>query len=617
MCGLAGAFGPSVPSPDRVNGTLALMGNRGPDAEGVHQSSLGGQPVTLLHSRLSILDLEPRSNQPFRSDGCVLVYNGEIYNYLEIKKELGDRGAHFETDSDTEVIIRAYREWGTACLERFEGMWAFVLLDEREGQLWLSRDRFGEKPLYYAHWDETLYFASEVKFLTSLSGQNPTINRNQIRRYLVNGYRALYKQPETYFDDVGELPAASMAIVRGPERLEPRRYWQLHYRPHRMTMDEAVEGVRFHLFRAMEIRLRADVPIAFCLSGGVDSTALASIAAKHFGSDIHAFSIIDSDERYDESRNIALTVQELGCHHHVTHTKTDRFFERMADLVAYHDAPVSTISYYVHAFLSEAISAAGFKVAVSGTGADELFTGYYDHYGFWLAEMHDRRDYPQLLEDWRHGYGAHVRNPLLQDPLAFHRNPNQRDHIYLDRDLFNGLLSEPTDEDFHESRFSDSLLRNRMLNELHHEVVPMILHEDDLNSMRWSVENRAPYLDRGLAEFLASVPNELLIHKGYAKWLLREAVRDLAPATVIEDKHKRGFNASIDSLVDRANADTIDRLLSPGPIFEFVRRDRMEQFLTRDMTDNSLSKFLFSFISAKLFLESSLVMRATTGRFTA
>jgi asparagine synthase (glutamine-hydrolysing) len=617
MCGIAGAFGPLVPPSGRVDRTLALMAKRGPDAKGVYQSYLDSQPVTLLHSRLSILDLEPRSNQPFRSEGCVLVYNGEIYNYLELKKELSDRGARFETDSDTEVIIKAYREWGPDCLERFEGMWAFALLDEREGRLWLSRDRFGEKPLYYALWDETLYFASEVKFLASLSGRNPSVNRNQICRYLVNGYRALYKQPETFFDDVTELPAASMAILRGREKLEPRQYWQLHYRPQSMTMDEALEGVRAHLFQAMKIRLRADVPIAFCLSGGVDSTALASIATKHFGSDIHAFSIVDSDERYDESQNIALTVQELACRHHITHIKTDNFFERMTDLVDYHDAPVATISYYVHAFLSEAISSAGFKVAISGTGADELFTGYYDHYGFWLAEMYKRHDHPQLLEDWREGYGAHVRNPVLQDPLAFHHNPDRRDHIFLNRDLFNSFLLDPTEEDFHESRYSDSLLRNRMLNELHNEVVPMILHEDDLNSMCWSVENRAPYLDRGLAEFLASVPTDLLIHNGYTKWLLRAAVRDLAPAPVINDKHKRGFNASIDSLVDCNDADTIDRLLSPGPIFDFVKRDRMERFLTGDFTDNSLSKFLFSFISAKLFLESNLVSGATAGRFAA
>ena len=281
----------------------------------------------------------------------------------------------------------------------------------------------------------------------------------------------------------------------------------------------------------------------------------------------------------------------------------------MERLVAYHDAPVATISYYVHSFLSEAIAEAGFKVAVSGTAADELFTGYYDHYALWLGQMAERAktdpaiDLGTLVAEWKGGLGAHVQNPLLQDPLASADDPDRRDHLLLDRDLFESLLARPFREEFTETDYGGEVLRSRMLNELFHEVIPVILHEDDRNSMLYSVENRSPYLDRRLAEFLFTVPSEHLIGEGFAKLLLRRAGDGLVPDQVRLDTRKRGFNASIDSLIDRDDPATRERLLGDSPIFDLVRRDAIEGFLAGDMTSNSLSKFLFSFISAKTFLD--------------
>ena len=593
------------PDAGRIEAALHALGKRGPDARGQACGALGRHRVTLLHTRLSIIDLDPRSNQPFERDGCILVFNGEVYNYRELRRELEDLGHVFETSGDTEVVLRAYLQWGSAAADRFEGMWALALLDQRTGKLFLSRDRFGEKPLFMWFRDGALYFASEVKALAALSGQWPEIDTGQIRRYLVNGYKSLNKTPATFFAAVRQLPAGTNAILDGPGEPRPERYWSLGFKPREMTRDEAVEGAREQLFRAVELRLRADVPLAFCLSGGVDSTALAAIATRHLQAPIHAFSIIDSDERYDESRNIHATVEALDCDHHVIQTSRDGFFERMEDLVAYHDSPVATISYYVHSFLSEAIAAHGYKIAVSGTAADELFTGYYDHYGFWLAAMAaDGEDLGPLIADWRESYGAFVRNPVLRDPKAFVDAPGQRRHIYLDRATFNGYLTEPIEEDFEEVSFADSLLRNRMMNELFHEVVPVILHEDDLNSMRVSIENRSPYLDSDLCEFIYSVPTRHLIRDGYAKSILRDAVSNLMPSVVTGDKQKRGFNASILSLVDPDDEATRERLLAPGPFYDIVRRDAVESALGSDLSDNNFSKFLFSMISAKTFVDT-------------
>ena len=611
MCGIAGSLGPAAPDAHRIETALASLGRRGPDADGHRVLGLGanGQQAALLHPRLSIIDLDPRANQPFERDGLVLTYNGEIYNYLELKAELESLGHRFETTSDTEVLLAAWRQWGPDALDRMEGMWAFAIADQRAGTLTLCRDRFGEKPLYLWPKDGTLYFASEVKALAALAGARPAANHTQILRYLTLGYKSLYKSGDSFFEGVFELPPSTYLTLTSPALHRPEFYWQLKHIPRPMTAADALEGARERLFRSVELRLRADVPVAFCLSGGVDSATLAAIASKKLGADIHCFSIIDSDERYDESANIQTMIEALGCPHHVTHTSTDGFFERMDDLVAHHDAPVATISYYVHSFLSEAIHDAGYKVAVSGSGADELYTGYYDHYSMWLAQMWRRAqidptvDFETLMADWKGGFGAHVQNPLLQDPMTFVRDPDQRGHITLDQDLFESLLARPFHEDFEETEFTKELLRNRMMNELFAEAIPVILHEDDRNSMRWSVENRSPFLDRELAEFLFHVPSEYLIGEGFAKWLLRQSGDGLVPDAVRLDKRKRGFNASINSLVDRNDPDTRDRLLADGPIFDLIDRGRFEKFLEDDMATNSLSKFLFSFISARIFLD--------------
>jgi asparagine synthase (glutamine-hydrolysing) len=607
MCGIAGSLGPRAPSPEAVERTLRTMRRRGPDVAGTWQGPLGNRCLTLLHTRLAIIDLDLRSSQPFKADGCVLIFNGEIYNYLELRRELMARGETFKTQSDTEVVLKAYRAWGADCAQRFEGMWALALFDERTQELWLSRDRFGEKPLYTMKHGDTFYFGSEVKQLAALSGHVPPVNPDQIARYLVNGYKSLYKQPQTFFLGVADLPAGSSAVIRDGNTLRPERYWMPRYAPHAISRDDAVAGARACLAHATELSLRADVPVAFCLSGGVDSGALCSLAVRRLGCDVHAFSIIDSDHRYDESDNIDHVVAALGCRHTAIETSRVGFFERLGAQIGYHDAPVSTISYYIHNFLSEAIAANGCKVAISGTAADEIFTGYYDHYSFWLASQAGHPDFDKRLDEWRGSFGQFVRNRVLRDPLVFANNPCERGHIYLDRDLFASLASGHEAEEFFEETYTDDPLRNRMLNELEHEVVPMILREDDLNSMYYSVENRSPYLNPRLVDFMAAVPSEHLFHNGYSKSVLREAVEGILPDEVRLDRQKKGFNASILSLVDPKDKRTRATLLdSSSAIFDYVDHDRFLAFVDGDLTDNARSKFLFSFISAKTFLESDL-----------
>jgi asparagine synthase (glutamine-hydrolysing) len=603
MCGIAGAIGPRGLTQTRIERTLPLMQKRGPDGTSVKTISLGDQTVTLLFSRLAIIDPSPRSMQPFIRDNLVIITNGELYNHLELKKELTLRGHLFTTESDTEVMLAAWQEWGESSLNKMEGMWAFALIDKTKNRLILCRDRFGEKPLYTWLHKGTLYFGSEPKFLASLAGSKPQVNEQQIKRFLTNGYKSLYKKPATYFEDIHELPAAHFMRLSCSRPTTPFCYWSLNYTPSKITESDAIDGVREHLENSIRLRMRSDQPIAFCLSGGIDSSVITGMSSKLLNCDIKTFSIIDDDERYNERKNIKSQVNFLGCSNHRIQTSKSGFFDRLKNLISYHDMPIATLTYYLHSFMSEAIANSGCKVAISGNGADELFTGYYDHYSFWLAEMQHKQNFQSLKSDWYKSYGAHVQNPLLSNPLVFCKTPHERGHIYLNSKIFNAWLNEPFEEEFEESMYSENMLRNRMLNEINHETIPVILHEDDLNSMHYSVENRSPYLDRNLAEFLFSIPPEHLIKNGFVKYLLRAAGNTFVADDVLWDKRKRGFNAPIDSLVDRTDNDTRDQLMAEGPIFDIVKRDAIESFLNEDLTDNSFSKNLFSFISAKLFLE--------------
>jgi asparagine synthase (glutamine-hydrolysing) len=604
MCGIAGFLGKYPRTQASINASLVAMKNRGPDSIGVHHGKIGNSTVQLLFTRLAIIDLDERSNQPFIIGPYAMVFNGEIYNYKELRSDLEKRGVEFRTNSDSEVLLQSYIVYGDKCLERFEGMWAFAIADSLKNQMFLARDRFGEKPLYFTKNSGGIYFASETRALAALSGQKFTVNENQVQRFLVNGYKALYKTSDTFYKEVTELQPFTQMTIDGNLNISTRTYWTPQFKPQKMTYEEALEGTREALTESVRIRLRADVPLAFCLSGGIDSSSIVSLAAKVHGCNVATYSIIDSDERYNEEANIMATVRDIGCEHHMIRLEKKADFSFLENLVRYHDAPVYTISYLVHAFLSQAIASDGRKVVFSGTGADEFFTGYYDHFLMYLYEMRDHENFDQFLQQWRDGVGKVVRNPMLSDPHRFINNPQFREHLYNDPNEFKDFLITPFTETFSETNFtSESLLRNRMMNELFHEGTRPILHEDDLNSMLFSLENRSPFLDSKLFAHCYSIPSEYLIKLGQGKHLLRESMKGILNDQVRLDRVKKGFNASIMSLVDFNNPKVNDFLMSPSPIFDFVDRKSIASMFTQERLKDNQNKFLFTFASVKMFLD--------------
>jgi asparagine synthase (glutamine-hydrolysing) len=372
-----------------------------------------------------------------------------------------------------------------------------------------------------------------------------------------------------------------------------------------MSYQDAVEQTKSALIEAVRIRLRADVPLAFCMSGGIDSNSLISIARNVLNHDVHGFTILNTDARYEEQSLVEQAVKEQGLKHTGVPLSQLGFIDNMQKLVTSHDGPVATISYYVHWQLMKAIAAEGYKVTISGTAADEIFTGYYDHHNLYLKEVYsDPALFQESLQHWESYQKNIVRNPYLQNPYLYIENENIRDHIYLNNEEFSSWFQGSWQEPFTETAFPTNLLRKRMLNEMFAEAVPVILHEDDLNAMYFSMENRSPFLDRKLFEFAYSIPSPFLIQKGLAKSVLRDAMREIVPDTILDNKRKVGFNAPILELVDVNDKQTRAFLLDKSPIFDFIKRDKIENLLNQPELPNSFSKFLFYFINSKIFLEN-------------
>ena len=606
MCGIAGYQGRKPLSQARIDACLNLMGRRGPDHREARSWEHGETHTVFLHSRLSIIDLDPRANQPMGFEGNWIALNGEIYNFVERRRDLEVAGVKLRTTSDTEVLLNSISRFGWDVLDRCEGMWAFGLYNEANGQLTLSRDRFGEKPLYYFVTDDGIFFASEIKFIVALLGRRLDVNHDHLWRYLVNGYKAIYKSHANgFFRGLREVGIGCNVVCEGGKVVKNRRYWMPSIAiSDEMSFGEAVAGARDRLIRSVELRLRADVPLAFCMSGGVDSNALISIAKRMFDYDVHGFTIVNTDARYEESDMVDLAVRELGVRHTAIPVVTTGFLDGLRELIRQHDAPVYTITYYAQWKLQKAIADAGYRISISGTAADELFSGYYDHHLAYLQEIRsDRAHHAESLANWKTYVQPVVRNPHLGNPDLFVDNPKFRDHVFLDAEEFSHYLQKPWQEAFAETHYSDNLLRNRMLNELFHEAVPVILHEDDLNAMYYSVENRSPFLDRDLFEFCNSIPTRHLINNGRAKAVLREAVRGIAPDGIVDNPRKVGFNAPMLDYLDVADPAVRDYVLNDSPVYDHVRRDKIAELMTRSELPNSQSKFLFYFLNCKMFLE--------------
>ena len=614
MCGISGYIGKDTLSPKVIKKTLLLMRNRGPDANGSCNffDKKNKINVNLLHTRLGIIDLDERSNQPFTDGDLTIIFNGEIYNYLEIKKKiLLKKKVKFKTNSDTEVLLQAYKIFGMNFFQELEGMWSFAIWDNKKKILLLSRDRFSEKPLYFFQSEKGIYFGSEIKYLKSLSQKKFKINEGHLIRYLFQGYKSLYKYNSTFYENVENFPNASFTIINKNLRINYKKYWKLNFKSKKMNFKYAASKVKKIILKKFRQKFRSDVPMAFCLSGGVDSNTIVSTAKKKFNLKVKTFSIIDKKGGFDESKNIEKSVNYLKTKHHNLTVKIKNSFKSLEKMIEYHDGPIITSNYFYHSFLLKKISEKGYKVVFSGTGADEIFTGYYDHSLQFLYEVRNNKKFLNYLDFWNTGIRKFIKNKKFQDPYLYIKNPSYRNHMFEYFEFFSPSIKKNKKKYFKkfiETKFCSSLLRNRMMNELFFEGTRPILQADDANSMFYSIENRSPFLDKELVEFLYTVPTNLLMKKGFTKSILRESMRGIVSEDILNEKEKSGFNINVQSMFKLNSNYMKNKIINKkNKIFSIIDRNFVISILKDPDSVNKYSKFIFNFINASIFLKNNYI----------
>ena len=603
MCGVAGYFGKKTLSKATLNATLKLMLNRGPDFQDYITKKIKDNNLYFLHSRLSIIDLDKRSNQPFETDKSILIFNGEIYNYLELRKNISKK-YKFKTNSDTEVIIAYYEIYGKKCFSFFEGMWSIVIFDKLKKNLTFSRDRFGEKPLYFYEVNGGIYFASEIKAIKKLSQENFEPNMNKIKKFLQFGYKSIFKNNETFFKKIFSFEASNYYTFKD-KKLKKKNYYKINTKDYKFRIDKIIRNNKKIFSETLKKCHRSDVPIALCLSGGIDSSVIAAFSKKKLNKPLECFSLIDTkDKRYDESENIRLLQKKLKLKVNYINVNNKFSFSRLKKQILFNDAPVFTISYYIQNFLSEKMSEKNYKVALSGTAADEIYAGYYDHQLMYLSEVNkDRNLYQKHYKSWKKDILPNIRNKYFRDPNLFVKNKSDRSYIYDHNKELRKFFIKPLRNRFIEKKFSNSLLKNRMINEIFYETVPAITHLEDLNFMQYSIENRSPFLNHKLVDDCFKIKRSYIMQNGYTKYFLREIGKGIVPDQIRLDKRKRGFNSSIYSLLNVNSKNFINFIKKKSLLDKIIDKRLLLKEILRKNNENHMSKFIFSYLSVKTFLE--------------
>jgi asparagine synthase (glutamine-hydrolysing) len=591
MCGIAGFH---LPNSENMSDALEAMAqalrHRGPDDEGYlvvecstgKTNQLGGAdcqlelpPIKtyrgkadlyLAHRRLSIIDTSPRGHQPMPSpDGRHwIVFNGEIYNFVELRGELKSHGHRFRTGTDTEVALAAYGTWGIEALHRFNGMWSFALYDVEKKELILCRDRFGVKPLYYFHLNDIFAFASEIKSLASFPQFNLNTDLAQVFDYLLFGWEG--EAGKTLFQEIRELEPGSVLRYRLDRRsLKINKYYQLPQNDDCPAYNSVLaqnysQEISYLLRQAVELRLRSDVPIGSCLSGGLDSSTIVCTIDRllkkgkleQVGEKQAVFTAGYHDYSKDETKWAKMVAESVALTWYISYPRARELLTDIEDLVYYQEIPFISTSIYAQYRIMKLAREQGIKVLLDGQGGDELFGGYASFYAMQHREMLTNGKWSALWQEWKSQKEASVSlwatllnliMPAIKrlapsDFMSTMYRSIRPECKYISGDFWRHYRhrTEAITERYH--RGLNHMLRDMMTG----LSLKNLLRYEDRNSMRFSIESRTPFADDlPLIERLFSIPGIYKIHHGWSKHLLRMAAKDLVPEPIRWRHDKIGF----------------------------------------------------------------------------
>lgn len=566
MCGICGIikFDNSTPEPKKIQKMMSVMKHRGPDDEGIFVEG----NVGLGFVRLSILDLSALGHQPMHGkskeqcvpmnrdfhyvttqgiaeDRYVIVYNGEVYNYVELREELRLKGYIFNSNTDTEVVLNSYIEWGEDCLNKFNGMWALAIYDRVTKEIFCARDRYGIKPFYYYYDEEQFIFASEIPPILSVLDKKPTANNQAIFDYLV--FNRTDQTEQTFFNEIKKLQHGTQLKIIN-YKLKIAKWYDLRKRVKNTESFKNAEEYRDLFSSALGLRLRSDVPVGVCLSGGLDSSSITSVLLKDYNKkDLNTFSAVygkgkfgDESEFIDEFKTFPLTM-------HYTTPTNNTLFGDLNTFVKAHAEPIPSTSPYAQ-FKVMQLAKENVVVTMDGQGADEELAGYHYFFGFYFKDLFKQFRLFKLtseafsyLKNHKSIYGLKTFIYFLL-PKSYRTKLRIDEKGFLNPDFYNSCKNSSVIAD--ELYGSDSL-QEALLNHFEYKLEHLLKWEDR-NSMWFSLEARVPFLDYRLVEKTLSTNSDIIIKDGVTKHILREAMKNTLPEKIRKRKDKVGFGTPQD-----------------------------------------------------------------------
>ncbi len=554
MCGIAGCIKTKGEiDKARFEKMVDIIEHRGPDDRGVFYENI----LALGHRRLSIIDLSTDGHQPFcYGDRYVVVFNGEIYNYLELKEYLQGKGYKFNTKTDTEVLVASYANWGEKCVEHLNGMWAFAIYDREKQKIFCSRDRFGVKPFYYTEQEGMFLFASEIKQFFEILKQNPRVNRKRLLQYIIRG--KLDCSNETMFCDVFQLQGGhNLSYDLKNHLYKINRYYNIrNIMENKESYEDACQKFAERFYDSVKLRLRADVPVGYALSGGLDSSAIVCMAAKINKEkkmmEQHTISSCFEDKRYDEQEYIDEVIKKTSATQHKVFPQEKSLFKELDNIIWHMDEPFGSTSIYAQWNVFKKAKQIDLKVMLDGQGADEQLAGYTDFYSVLFAEYLKNGKIKKMYKEWRTYKNKraitekHVSaNFIICSAIAAvleTKIKNFAKYIYYiwpgNRACFSYRQHI---EAMRQEKLSLKCDAREYIAESLEQGLASLLHYEDRDSMAHSIESRVPFLDYRLVEAVYAMPFNYKLRDGITKSVLRDGLADVLPDKIRNRYSKLGF----------------------------------------------------------------------------
>jgi asparagine synthase (glutamine-hydrolysing) len=569
-------------------------------------------------SRLAIVDLSKNGLQPLKNeDGSILaVMNGEIFNFIELRDEFSRLGHQFKSKTDTEVIPHAFEEWGTDCFSHFNGQFAIAILDRNTDNLILGRDRLGVKPLFFHHNRDKISFASEIKAILKFPGYQKRINLNRLTSTIGLPYKLHAVSGESLFADISEVRPGEW--IRFDREFTQNR--QMYWDPSSLTtlgditFSSAREKLRDLYVDAVRLRLRGDRKASFIISGGVDSSSVVGIARQECGVEPETFSLDIPDARFNENEAIREIIRFLNVKSNFVPVTGEKVKTVVPELIDTFDEPVPTPNGILHALMSDAISAKGYRVVLSGVGGDEVFYGYHDHFLYFLyyLEQHDLKRFKTELDCWQRGQKRPLsvyekfKEFLSSDDVRFSPDFLARSQGF---DYRNCLIRDLRDNHLKPQALYEGLdldPRGKQILDMWRLTLPYSLKMDDRFYMSRGLETRHPLLDYRLVEFGLNLPVNLKIRCGISKFILRSAIKGFIPSDRRKDTKKIGLNLPIDKWMRGSLREWVQENLASkdNPVYNYADFNFVERVLADHFSGNgNHSLKLWDLINVNLWLK--------------